>query len=234
MIDISEKIISGGKSMEIIRGHFTRQLREVQEDLVNMTQAAKKMLQMAIESLQERNVEKAKEVIALDDIVDSYNLKIEEKCLRMIALQQPVAKDLRVIAAVMKIITDVERIGDYSIDIAKFSIRLADKSLFKPLIDIPKMAGIVIKMLEETSATFIQKDLNVVQKVVEDDDQVDALYRSIHEEVVTYIEKDPSVTRQAIWILMIARYLERIGDHITNITERIYYMETGEMIELHQ
>ncbi len=220
--------------MEIIRGHFTRQLREVQEDLVNMTQAAKKMLQMAIESLQERNVEKAKEVIALDDIVDSYNLKIEEKCLRMIALQQPVAKDLRVIAAVMKIITDVERIGDYSIDIAKFSIRLADKSLFKPLIDIPKMAGIVIKMLEETSATFIQKDLNVVQKVVEDDDQVDALYRSIHEEVVTYIEKDPSVTRQAIWILMIARYLERIGDHITNITERIYYMETGEMIELHQ
>jgi len=200
--------------MEIIRGHFTRQLREVQEDLVNMTQAAKKMLQMAIESLQERNVEKAKEVIALDDIVDSYNLKIEEKCLRMIALQQPVAKDLRVIAAVMKIITDVERIGDYSIDIAKFSIRLADKSLFKPLIDIPKMAGIVIKMLEETSATFIQKDLNVVQKVVEDDDQVDALYRSIHEEVVTYIEKDPSVTRQAIWILMIARYLERIGDHI--------------------
>ena len=220
--------------MEIIRGHFTRQLREVQEDLVNMTQAAKKMLQMAIESLQERNVEKAKEVIALDDIVDSYNLKIEEKCLRMIALQQPVAKDLRVIAAVMKIITDVERIGDYSIDIAKFSIRLADKLLFKPLIDIPKMAGIVIKMLEETSSTFIQKDLNVVQKVVEDDDQVDALYRSIHEEVVTYIEKDPSVTRQAIWILMIARYLERIGDHITNITERIYYMETGEMIELHQ
>ncbi|MBP8933470.1 MAG: phosphate signaling complex protein PhoU [Candidatus Atribacteria bacterium] len=220
--------------MEIIRGHFTRQLREVQEDLVNMTQAAKKMLQMAIESLQERDVAKAKEVISLDDIVDSYNYKIEEKCLRMIALQQPVAKDLRVIAAVMKIITDVERIGDYSIDIAKFSIRLADKPLFKPLIDVPKMAEIVVKMLEETSATFIQKDLNVVQKVVDDDDKVDNLYRSIHEEIVNYIEKDPSVTRQAIWILMIARYLERIGDHITNITERIYYMETGEMIELHQ
>lgn len=220
--------------MEIIRGHFTRQLREVQEDLVNMTQAAKKMLQMSIESLQERDVAKAKEVISLDDIVDSYNYKIEDKCLRMIALQQPVAKDLRVIAAVMKIITDVERIGDYSIDIAKFSIRLADKPLFKPLIDVPKMADIVVKMLEETSATFIQKDLNVVQKVVDDDDKVDNLYRSIHEEIVNYIEKDPSVTRQAIWILMIARYLERIGDHITNITERIYYMETGEMIELHQ
>ena len=152
--------------MEIIRGHFTRQLREVQEDLVNMTQAAKKMLQMSIESLQERDVAKAKEVISLDDIVDSYNYKIEDKCLRMIALQQPVAKDLRVIAAVMKIITDVERIGDYSIDIAKFSIRLADKPLFKPLIDVPKLADTVVKMLEETSATFIKKDFNVVQKVV--------------------------------------------------------------------
>ncbi|MEI6158015.1 MAG: phosphate signaling complex protein PhoU [Atribacterota bacterium] len=220
--------------MEIIRGHFTRQLREIQEDLVSMTQAAEKMLQMAIESLKERNVGKAKEVIPMDDTVDRYNFQIEEKCLRMIALQQPVAKDLRVIAAILKIITDVERIGDYSIDIAKFSIRLADKPLFKPLIDIPKMADMVIKMLDETSATFIQKDLDVVQKVVENDDQVDALYRSIHEEVVTSIEKDPTVTRQAIWILMIARYLERIGDHITNITERIYFMETGEMIELHQ
>ncbi len=113
--------------MEIIRGHFTRQLREVQEDLVNMTQAAKKMLQMAIESLQERDVAKAKEVISLDDIVDSYNYKIEEKCLRMIALQQPVAKDLRVIAAVMKIITDVERIGDYSIDIAKLPSEILER-----------------------------------------------------------------------------------------------------------
>ncbi len=220
--------------MDIIREHFTRQLKEIQEDLVTMTGEASKMLRLAIESLKERNVEKAREVIVLDDIVDDFNFNIEDKCLRMIALEQPVARDLRVIAGILKIITDVERIGDYSIDIAKFSIRLADTPLFKPLVDVPKMADLVLKMLEETSTAFIQKDMSVVQKVVDDDDKVDALYRSIHEEIVNYIERDSSVARQAIWIIMIARYLERIGDHITNITERIYYMETGEMIELHQ
>ena len=96
------------------------------------------------------------------------------------------------------------------------------------------MADLVREMLEETITAFVERDLTIVQKVVEADDQVDALYRSIHEEIVEYIERDPSVTRQAIWILMIARYLERVGDHVTNITERIYYMETGELIELHQ
>lgn len=220
--------------MGIIREHFAQEIRELQEDLVNMTHAAEKMLQMAIESLKERNVEKAREVIALDDVVDNYNFSLEERCLRMIALQQPVAKDLRIIAAILKIITDVERVGDYSIDIAKFSIRLAEKPLFKPMVDIPKMAEVVIEMMEATVDAFLKRDLGIVQRVVESDAQVDTLYRSIHEEIVLYIEKDPSVTRQAIWILMIARYLERIGDHITNITERIYYMETGQLLELHQ
>jgi phosphate transport system protein len=201
--------------VEIIRESFTQQLKE-------------------LESLKERNIEKAEEAIALDDVVDDFNFKIEEKCLSLIALQQPVAKDLRVIAAILKVITDVERIGDYSVDIAKFSIRLAEKPLFKPLIDVPKMADLVRKMLEEAITALVQRDLTIVQKVVEADDQVDALYRSVHEEVVEHIEKDPSVTRQAIWILMIARYLERVGDHITNIAERVYYMETGELIELHQ
>jgi len=220
--------------MGILREHFAQEIKELQDDLVNMTHAAEKMLQMAIESLKEGNVEKAREVIALDDVVDDYNFKIEARCLRLIALQQPVAKDLRIIAAILKIITDVERVGDYSIDIAKFSIRLAEKPLFKPLVDIPKMAEVVIQMMEATIDAFLKRDLGIVQRVVESDAQVDALYRSIHEEVVLHIERDPSVTRQAIWVLMIARYLERIGDHITNVTERIYYMETGQILELHQ
>lgn len=220
--------------MGIIREHFAQEIKELQDDLVNMTHAAEKMLQMAVDSLKERDVEKAREVIALDDVVDDYNFKLEEKCLQMIALQQPVAKDLRIIAAILKIITDVERVGDYSIDIAKFSIRLAEKPLFKPLVDIPKMAEVVIQMMEAAIDAFLKRDLGIVQRVIEDDAQVDALYRSIHEEVVSYIEKDPSVARQAVWVLMIARYLERIGDHITNITERIYYMETGQLLELHQ
>ena len=220
--------------MEIVRERFTQQLKELQEDLVSMTHAAEKMLQLSIESLKERNVEKAQEAIVLDDVVDDFNFKIEERCLSLIALQQPVAKDLRIIAAILKVITDVERIGDYSVDIARFSIRFVEQPLFKPLIDVPRMADLVKGMLEEAITAFIQRDLTIVQKVVEADNEVDELYRSVHEEVVENIERDPNVTRQAIWVLMIARYLERIGDHVTNITERIYYMETGELIELHQ
>lgn len=220
--------------MDVIRENFTRQLKEIQEDLLLMTEEAGRMLELSIESLKDRDIAKAQLVIELDDRVDDYNFKIEEKCLRMIALEQPVARDLRIIAGIMKIITDVERIGDYSIDIAKFSIRLADQPFLKLLVDVPKMAELVLKMLRETAAAYVQKDLGLVQKVVDDDDQVDALYLSIHEEVVTHIEADQTLARQAIWLLMIARYLERIGDHITNITERIHYMETGEMIELHQ
>lgn len=199
-----------------------------------MIKAAEKMLVMAIESLKERDVAKAEEVIALDDVVDEYNFKIEEKCLQLIALEQPVARDLRTIAAILKIITDVERIGDYSIDIAKFSIRLSDRPLLKTVTDVAKMAEIVVEMLEDTSTAFARRDLGIVQRIIDRDEQVDALYRTVHEGVVVSIEENPQLARPGIWVLMIARYLERIGDHITNVTERIYYMETGEMIELHQ
>ncbi|WP_369017544.1 phosphate signaling complex protein PhoU [Thermatribacter velox] len=220
--------------MTIPREHFRQELQNLQESLVNMIKAAEKMLVMAIESLKERDVAKAKEVIALDDVVDDYNFKIEEKCLQLIALEQPVARDLRTIAAILKIITDVERIGDYSIDIAKFSIRLSDSPLLKVVTDVVKMAEIVVEMLEDTSTAFVRRDLGIVQRIIDRDEQVDALYRTVHEGVVTSIEANPQLARPGIWVLMIARYLERIGDHITNVTERIYYMETGEMIELHQ
>jgi phosphate transport system protein len=220
--------------LTIPREHFRQELQNLQESLVNMIKAAEKMLVMAIESLKERDVAKAKEVIALDDVVDDYNFKIEEKCLQLIALEQPVARDLRTIAAILKIITDVERIGDYSIDIAKFSIRLSDSPLLKVVTDVVKMAEIVVEMLEDTSTAFVRRDLGIVQRIVDRDEQVDALYRTVHEGVVTSIEANPQLARPGIWVLMIARYLERIGDHITNVTERIYYMETGEMIELHQ
>jgi len=220
--------------LTIPREHFRQELQNLQESLVNMIKAAEKMLVMAIESLKERDVAKAKEVIALDDVVDDYNFKIEEKCLQLIALEQPVARDLRTIAAILKIITDVERIGDYSIDIAKFSIRLSDSPLLKVVTDVVKMAEIVVEMLEDTSTAFVRRDLGIVQRIIDRDEQVDALYRTVHEGVVTSIEANPQLARPGIWVLMIARYLERIGDHITNVTERIYYMETGEMIELHQ
>ncbi len=216
------------------RKEFDRELEALQEDLRKMGSVVEEMLDKAIEALKTRNVSLAQEVQDMDDIVDRYNLDIESRSLRLLALQQPMARDLRIIAAAMKIITDIERAGDYSVDIAKIAEKLADKPLFKPLEDIPKMVSIVQEMLRETLTAFITHDLNLIERMIAHDEEVDHLYNSLHEEIMDYIRKDTNILNQAIGLLFIARYLERIADHITNIGERIYYMETGELKELHQ
>jgi len=216
------------------RKEFDKELATLQEDLKKMGTIVEEMLAKAIEALKTRNIALAREVIELDDIVDSYNIDIEVRSLRLLALQQPMARDLRIIAAAMKIITDVERAGDYSVDIAKMVEKLANKPLFKPLEDIPKMVSIVQEMLRETLTAFVTHDLHLVEQMVAHDDEVDHLCNSLYEELISYIKKNPDLTDQAIGLLLIARYLERIADHITNIGERIYYMETGKLKELHQ
>ncbi|HUV03622.1 MAG TPA: phosphate signaling complex protein PhoU [Armatimonadota bacterium] len=212
---------------------FDEELRSLQDDLQKMGAVVEDMLGKAIEALAERDVALARQVEDMDDIVDRYNVDIETKSLRLLALQQPMARDLRTIAAAMKIITDVERAGDYAVDIAKLAERLADRPLFKPLEDIPKMARTVQQMLRETLTAFVTKDLSLVQEMIAHDEEVDHLYHSLHDELVGFIERDPKLADQAVGLVLIARYLERIADHITNIGERIYYMQTGELKELH-
>ena len=169
----------------------------------------------------------------MDDIVDGYNLDIETKCLRLLALQQPMARDLRTIAAALKIITDIERMGDYAVDIAKTAKYVMEKPLFKPLVDIPKMAEIVQRMLRQSLEAFVNRDLDLLEKITAEDDNVDHLNRTLHDELVGFIEKDPTLASQAVRLILIARYLERIADHITNVCERVYYMETGMLKEFH-
>ena len=215
------------------RKAFDQDLASLMDDLRDMGVVVEKMLDKAIEALQNRDVKLANEVEDLDDIVDRYNLDIETKALRLLALQQPMARDLRTIAAAMKIITDVERAGDYAVDISKVAIELADKPLFKALEDIPKMAQWVREMLRETLRAFQTRDLLLVQHMVALDDQVDHLYHALYDELLGHIHQNPDIAEQAVGLLLIARYLERIADHITNIGERIYHMETGELKELH-
>lgn len=215
------------------RKAFDLELAALQDDLKKMGVVVEDMLGKAIKALAERDAELAKEVEDMDDVVDRYNLDIETKSLYLLALQQPMARDLRTIAAVMKIITDVERAGDYVVDIAKVAEQLADRPLFKPLEDIPKMAQMVQEMLRETLTAFVSRDLNLVQHMISLDEDVDHLYHSLYDELIDFIRRDPNLTGQAVGLLLIARYLERIADHITNIGERIYYMETGELKELH-
>jgi len=215
------------------RKAFAEELASLQDDLKRMGAVVEEMLEKAIKALANRDVELAREVEDMDDIVDRYNIDIETRSLRLLALQQPMAGDLRTIAAAMKIITDVERAGDYAVDIAKLAEQLADRPLFKPLEDIPRMAQLVQEMLRETLTAFVSRDLDQVQQMIAHDEEVDHLYHSLYDELIGFIQRDPGLTDQAVGLLLLARYLERIADHITNIGERIYYMETGELKELH-
>ena len=216
-----------------IRHSFEQDIRELEQELLSMGGVVEDMLSKAVQALVNRDRALADEAIAMDDIADSYNVNIETRCLRLLALQQPMARDLRTIAAAMKIITDIERMGDYTVDIAKTAKFLADQTPFKPLVDIPQMAEIVQRMLREVLEAFVSRDLELVEKMVSNDDIVDKMAHDLHEELADAIEQNPKVTRQALRLLLITRYLERIADHITNVGERVYYMETGELKELH-
>jgi len=170
----------------------------------------------------------------MDDIVDKYNWSIENNCLKLLALQQPMAHDLRVIAAAMKIISDIERMGDYCVDIAKFTIELIKLPLLPLNKNLTNMFELVEKMLCDSLDAFINRDINFILSVVDQDDAIDRTYYRIYDEVIEEIEHAPETAPQQVKYLMIARFLERIADHITNIAERIYYMETGELKELHE
>lgn len=216
-----------------IRKIFDEEIKKLQEALLKMGNLVEEMLYKAIEALAKRDVKLADEVIKKDDEVDELNIKIEEKCINLIALQQPMARDLRFITAVLKIITDVERIGDHCVDIAKFGKQIMDKPLFKPLVDIPKMADLVRKMLRDALQAFVQRDPEKIKQIVQDDDEIDHLHKYLFNELVDFMERDAKLVKQAVYLLLMTRYLERIADHTTNICERIYYMETGEIKELH-
>lgn len=218
---------------EAVRAAFADDIRALQQDLLNMASVVEQMLHKSIEALTTRSAVLADDAIRMDDIVDEYNINIENRCLRLLALQAPMARDLRTIAAALKIITDIERMGDYVVDIAKTVKGLVDRPLFKPLVDIPRMADLVKKMLRETLQAFVDRDLGLIEHMIHDDDQVDDLNRTLREELIAQMENDPSVIRQAVPLLLITRYLERLADHVTNVGERVYYMETGEMKELH-
>ncbi len=213
---------------------FEGQLRELDDSLLTMGKEAEGVLESALRALAERNVSLADRTISRDDVVDRMRFDIETRCMELIATQQPAARDLRRIFAAISIASDVERVADYSVDICLTAKRLADRPLFKPLVDIPKMERTVVRMLKDSLDGFVSRDLSLVEAMIKEDDQVDHLYRYLHDELCGFMKKDPGLVAQAVQLLLISRYLERIADHITNIGERVYYVETGELRELHQ
>jgi phosphate transport system protein len=214
------------------RKTFDAQLKELGQQLLKMGSFVEGMLDGAMQALIRQDVNLADEVIRRDDIADEMDLEIETASMRLLALQQPMSKDLRTIGTALKIITDLERIGDYSVDIARAAKQLAGEPYFKPLVDLPKMAELTKKMVRDALQAFVERNIDKALRVCEDDDAVDELNRALFEELMDFMRKDPKLVMQAAHFILISRYLERIADHVTNVAERIVYMETGELRQI--
>jgi len=216
------------------RHAFDEELEALLGEVLTMANLAGDALHLAVRVLTEHDGGLVAQVMAIENRVDALNLEIETKAVRLLALQQPMARDLRTITAVLRIITDVERVADYAVDTA----RQAEVLSTQPPQPIPpalaRMAEVAERMLRETLQAFVRRDLDMATRAVQEDDQVDRLYREVRDALLASVERDPALARPRAGLLLIAVYLERIADHITNISERIWYMETGELRELHQ
>jgi len=215
------------------RHSFDTQLRELEQDLLRMGSLVEGMVDQSVRSLLERDVALAEAVIAEDDRVDELDLSLETHCMRLLALQQPMAKDLRTIGTVLKAITDLERIGDYSVDIAHITLRLVDHPGPLPRVDLAGMTEAVKAMTRSVLRAFVDRDLEAVHRIcLEDDDVVDHAYHRLFDELLELMQRDPSQVVPSTHFILAARCLERIADHVTNVAERIQYMETGVLEEL--
>ena len=189
-------------------------------------------IERSIQALVDLDMELACQVIQGDDAIDELELLLEERCVVLIARQQPLAKDLRILSTGLKISTDLERIGDHAFDIAKIAKRLGEggNGHVKPLLDIPRMAGLATQMLRDALTAYVNMDVELADKVCQADDEVDALYNQLFRELLTYMLADPAVINDATQLIFVARYLERVADHTTNIAEWVIYLQTGQRL----
>lgn len=213
-----------------MRHRFDRELSLLNQELIQMGSMIENSIEGAAQALIQRDLELAKVIIAADDDIDSMENQIEARCLKLLLQQQPVASDLRLISSILKMITDLERIGDQAQDISEIVIILSNSSFIKDLTHLPKMAEATIKMVKESIDAFVNKDIALANRVIEYDDVVDDLFVIIKDELISLIREDVKNGEQAIDLLMIAKYFERIGDHAQNIAEWVVYSITGEHV----
>jgi phosphate transport system protein len=215
-----------------VRHSFHAQMADLQREIVRMGQLVAEMIDNATLSLARQDTDLAARVIQEDDEIDQLLIQIEMKSFQLMALQQPMARDLRALGTGLKLVTDLERMADHATDIARVTLKLAGEPLIKPLVDIPRMAARAQQMTREALDAYVRQDEAAARAMIEMDDEIDGLYRAIFDELVELMQKDPSVVRQATYLLHVAMSLERIGDHATNLGEWTIYLLTGELEEL--
>jgi len=213
---------------------FEENLQELHNDLIRMGSIVEKQIHDCIDALVTQNAEKAEKIMVDDDIVDALEREIEDKAIRLIAMQQPLAIDLRNIFTTTKIVTDLERMADYAVDVAKITVRLKDEKYIKQLIDIPRMAEIVILMIKDSLDAYVAGDTEKAYEVCKRDDQVDDIYKEVFDELLQLMFKNQDTVNQATQFLFICKWLERIADHTTNICEWTIYLVTGEKVNLNE
>ena len=216
----------------MVRETFEHELRRLQDEVLILGSIVEKALGDSVEALRRRDFKEAQRLIDQDHEVNEKRFAIESDVLVLIATQQPMARDLRTLAAILEVITELERIGDYAKGISKISIMIGEAPLIKPLVDIPRMVEKAQDMLHRGLDAFIRRDVELARAIPREDDEVDNLYNQVYRELLTYIIADPSVLEQANYLLWVAHNLERAADRVTNICERTVFTVTGKMQEL--
>ncbi len=211
---------------------FEKELVELGDDVAKMANLAVDSISLAVKSLVDLDVELAKKVFEIDVQLYKMDLEIEKKCLDLIALQTPVARDLRTIGTCLKIITNLDRVGRYAADISEVTINISDTTHFKKLVSIQMIANMTVDMVRTAVQSFNSRDVSLVNRIFDEEEKVDALYDEITREVLTYMMEDPKTISRGIQYILVARYLERIADHACSIGERVVYMVQGERMQL--
>jgi phosphate transport system protein len=214
------------------RGMLDKEMAQIQDDILRLGSMVEEAIQLSIKALKNRDVDLARQIIADDVKVNTLRYEVEERCLAVIATQQPVAGDLRRIVSSMHIAVDMERMADHAEGIAQLVTRMAGEPLLKPLIDVPRMANVACEMLQSGLDAFLSLDLEAAKAVAARDDEIDQLYDQVFRELLTYMIQDPRNINRATFLLWVAHGLERIGDRVTNIAERVLFMATGTLQEL--
>ena len=210
------------------REDFEKNLKGVEDDVVQLSNMVEKAIFKSIEALKERDISASQKVVDDDDVIDEKQQAIEDRCIDLIALEAPMAGDLRVLIAAMMVANELERMGDYAEGIAKISVSMGNLPPLKPLIDIPRMADKSVDMLRRSTQAFVNRDVESATAVILDDDEVDDIYEQVYRELLTYMTADPSTVQRATYLLWVAHDLERVADRTTNIAERVIYLVTGE------
>jgi len=215
-----------------MREVYQKKLNEIQDDILFMGSMVEKAILRSMESLKKRNLELAQQIIDDDQKINKKRFEIEEKCIELIATQQPMAGDLRIIISVLNVISELERIGDHAEGIAKITLLIGNEPPLKPLIDLPRMAEKTADMLHRSMDAFIHHDAETARKIAMEDDEIDNIYDQVFRELLTFMAEDPHTITRATRLIWVGHNLERSADRVTNICERIVFVVTGKMEEI--